>query len=114
MDKVIDKRSLIAQVTKKDLRIETMRGRGKGGQNRNKLETAVRITHIPSGASGYSCDERKQGQNKKLAFLRMTENWRFKVWLSAITHPEIVKAAETRRYTYKGKITLEDRKMDRE
>lgn len=80
-----------------------MRGRGKGGQNRNKLETAVRITHIESGATGYACDERKQGQNKKLAFIRMTEHWRFKLWLSKITHPEEVRAAETRRYTYKGK-----------
>lgn len=32
-----------------DLRVERMRGHGRGGQRRNKVETAVRVTHIPSG-----------------------------------------------------------------
>lgn len=60
-------------VTEKDLRIETMRGRGKGGQNRNKRDTAVRITHIPTGISSYSCDERSQLKNKRSAWKRLAE-----------------------------------------
>lgn len=60
-------------VTKKDLRIECIRGSGKGGQNRNKRDTAVRITHILTGLVGYAEDERSQWQNKKLAFQRLAK-----------------------------------------
>lgn len=60
-------------VTKKDLRIERTRGSGAGGQNRNKRDTAVRITHIPTGLVGYSEDQRTQGQNQKIAFRRLVD-----------------------------------------
>lgn len=56
----------------KDVRIETMRGTGPGGQNRNKRETTVRATHIPTGISAYA-DGRNQGQNKKKAMAVLAE-----------------------------------------
>lgn len=63
----------ILSVTLKDCKVETKRGSGKGGQNRNKRDTAVRIVHRASGAVGESQEERSQLQNKKRAFLRMIE-----------------------------------------
>lgn len=53
-------------MNKADLKIETMRGTGPGGQHRNKTDSAVRITHLPTGISAYA-DEKSQYRSKKLA-----------------------------------------------
>lgn len=78
-------RELLFSVTRKDLRIDTFRAGGKGGQNQNKRQTGVRITHPPSGAVGQARDERQQEQNMKLAFRRMVADPKFKAWLRVET-----------------------------
>ena len=58
-------------VRRKDLRIEFYRGSGKGGQHRNKTDSACRITHIETGVSAQAEDERSQHMNRRLAFRRL-------------------------------------------
>jgi peptide chain release factor len=54
-----------------DVRWETMRASGPGGQHVNRTESAVRVTHLPTGIQATAAEERSQHRNRKLALARL-------------------------------------------
>lgn len=57
--------------SEKDIQYQAMRSSGAGGQHVNKVSSAIRATHLPTGISVVSMDSRSQHQNKKLATERL-------------------------------------------
>lgn len=55
----------------KECRVESFKSSGKGGQHVNKTESAVRLTHLPTGLVTYSQQERSQFLNKRICLSKL-------------------------------------------
>ena len=64
---VIDDRIKV-DIKESDVRVDTMRASGAGGQHVNKTESAIRLTHIPTGIMVYSQTDRSQHRNRSIAW----------------------------------------------
>jgi len=60
-----------AALREHDIRFETLRASGPGGQHVNKTESAVRATHLPTGLTTVSQEQRSQHANKRVARLKL-------------------------------------------
>ncbi|KAH7922745.1 release factor [Leucogyrophana mollusca] len=83
-----------------DVKVEVMRARGAGGQHVNKTESAVRLTHVPTGVTVSMQDERSQHQNKRRAF---------QVLRARLMDIKLTKDIENRRATRRNLVRTADR-----
>jgi peptide chain release factor 1 len=75
-------KELLFSLTKKDFTLTWFSGTGAGGQYRNKHQNCCRIKHNESGVIGTGQSNRSQVANRREAFVGLTKNPKFKVWLN--------------------------------
>lgn len=61
------------KINRNELQFQTFRASGPGGQHRNKVETAVRVTHKATGVTASASESKSQHQNKQLALKKLEQ-----------------------------------------
>jgi len=101
-------------VRKSDLKIDFYKGSGPGGQHRNKVETACRITHKQTGLSACSEKSKSQGQNKKMAFKKLSDKLILLMIKSKETAPiTAARNHEVIRVYNKNRNTVKDKRISK-
>lgn len=90
------------QFGENDIKIDIYRSNGAGGQNVNKVSTAIRITHLKTGIVATCQDERSQFQNKQKAL----ENLKTKVFEKINKEQEKKQLAEKKKYEKKDVVKI--------
>ncbi|MFC6268377.1 peptide chain release factor H [Frigoriflavimonas asaccharolytica] len=86
------------EFNEKDIQFQTTRSQGSGGQNVNKVSTAVRATHLPTKISVFVQDTRSQLENKKISIARLKEK---------VLELDLKKIENQMQETWKNQIEIE-------
>jgi peptide chain release factor 2 len=114
--------SIEVEIQDSELRIDTYRSSGAGGQHVNKTDSAVRITHLPSGIVVTSQNERSQHRNRDNAmkilrarlYLQMLEEERKRLDSLYDQQKEIAWGSQIRSYVFQPYTMVKDHRTDHE
>jgi peptide chain release factor 2 len=114
--------SIEVEITDSDLRVDTFRASGAGGQHVNKTDSAVRITHVPTGVVATSQSERSQHRNRENAmkilrarlYSQRLEEERRKLDALYDQQKEIAWGSQIRSYVFQPYTMVKDHRTDHE
>ncbi len=99
--------TLNRQLLEREVRIDTYRASGPGGQHVNRTESAVRLTHLPSGVVVTASDTRSQGRNRDIAFERLIHKLRLLNRVPKLRKPtRVSRAVKERRLASKKRQSV--------